>query len=288
MATKQRHQPAARDVPLREIRVLPAFQVRERLHGPTIERYAEILDRLPPVDLFEIDGKLLLVDGFHRVAAHCQVAKAHAKERAARLTTGSAERAARERQLAASHPVRALVHEGSRAEALKHAAEANVARGRELGRWDLYAAIAMRHGAERISLRALAGLMGTNHETVRTALIVDRMLRVAPAEGVKRLTTREIAEVAGADEGSWPDLIEETLARRHESARPVSPQRALTGAIVALYRLQQHVPERVVEGMVSKRAALLVDELDRFISVLGGIRKEAEQRLLAAQQEAAG
>ncbi len=45
------------------------FRVRERLSEDRIEYFAEILDELPPVEVFDVRGKLYLVDGFHRHAA---------------------------------------------------------------------------------------------------------------------------------------------------------------------------------------------------------------------------
>ena len=287
MMTERSDQPEARDVLLRKIRVHSEFQVREKLHGPTIDRYVEILAQLPPVDLFELDGELVLVDGFHRVEAHRRAAKADAKARAARASAAPADKAAFRRNEELNHRVPALIHRGSPSEALKHAAEANVAHGRGLSGWDLYRAIAMRSRASRVSLRTLAKTMGTNHETVRTALIADRLLQVAPLESVKRLTTREILEVEGVDEVSWPDTIEETLARRPESSRRVSPNAALAAAIGAMHRLEQYSPEQVVDGMVSKRAALVVDQIDGFISTLSGIRQEAQQLAPAKPEPAA-
>lgn len=286
MTTERSDQPEARDVLLRKIRVHSEFQVREKLHGPTIDRYVEILAQLPPVDLFELDGELVLVDGFHRVEAHRRAAKADAKARAARASAAPADKAAFRRNEELNHRVPALIHRGSPSEALKHAAEANIAHGRGLAGWDLYRAIAMRSRASRVSLRTLAKTMGTSYETVRTALIVDDLLQVAPLESVKRLTTREIAEIGSADREGCPDLIEETLARRPESARKVPPGEALTAAIAAMHRLGQHSPEQIVDGMVSKRAALLVDQIDGFISTLSGIRQKAQQ-LAPAKPETA-
>ena len=56
-------------IPLSKIKADPAVQVRMRLNDETIERYMEILDQLPPIIVYNVDSKLILVDGFHRRAA---------------------------------------------------------------------------------------------------------------------------------------------------------------------------------------------------------------------------
>ena len=47
----------------------PNLYLRDRLDDFTVERYADSWARLPPVTVYEVDGALLLVDGFHRHAA---------------------------------------------------------------------------------------------------------------------------------------------------------------------------------------------------------------------------
>lgn len=57
-----------REVPLNDLILDPNLTFRDRLDDFTVERYGDSWDRLPPSTAFEVDGKLLLVDGFHR---HC-------------------------------------------------------------------------------------------------------------------------------------------------------------------------------------------------------------------------
>lgn len=45
------------------------YRIREHLDEDAIERYAGILASLPPVKVARMDGKLYLIDGFHRVGA---------------------------------------------------------------------------------------------------------------------------------------------------------------------------------------------------------------------------
>jgi hypothetical protein len=61
-------------VEIREIRVSdivldPSLNLRDRLDDFTVERYADSWDRLPPVTVYEVDGRFLMADGFHRHAA---------------------------------------------------------------------------------------------------------------------------------------------------------------------------------------------------------------------------
>ena len=44
-------------------------QLRERMDEDAVYRYAEDLDRLPPIHVFQEDVTYWLADGFHRVQA---------------------------------------------------------------------------------------------------------------------------------------------------------------------------------------------------------------------------
>jgi hypothetical protein len=64
-----------RCVPLSEIIQDQTLQVRSKLDESAIRRYAAALkadSELPPVALADIDGRLFLLDGWHRIAAHRQ------------------------------------------------------------------------------------------------------------------------------------------------------------------------------------------------------------------------
>src|ERR1044071_9347018 len=69
-AARQRDRPMdIRDLPVDELVLDPNLNLRDRLDDFTVERYAEAWDRMPPVTVFEVDGRWLLADGFHRHAA---------------------------------------------------------------------------------------------------------------------------------------------------------------------------------------------------------------------------
>ncbi len=53
----------------------PNLNLRDRLDDFTVERYADSWDRLPPITVFQVEGRLLLADGFHRHAAAVMLGK---------------------------------------------------------------------------------------------------------------------------------------------------------------------------------------------------------------------
>lgn len=59
----------SRDVFLDDVVIDERLNLRDRLDQDAIERYEEVLRRLPPLTLFDIEDQLTLVDGFHRFAA---------------------------------------------------------------------------------------------------------------------------------------------------------------------------------------------------------------------------
>jgi ParB-like chromosome segregation protein Spo0J len=58
-----------RNIPVDEIVLDDRLYLRDKLDDFTVERYADSWERLPPVTVYEVDGKLLMADGFHRHAA---------------------------------------------------------------------------------------------------------------------------------------------------------------------------------------------------------------------------
>lgn len=106
-----------RDLPVDEIVLDQRLIVRDRLDPETVERYTEVWDRLPPVAVFEVKKKMLLVDGFHRHAAAVQQKRSK---------------------------IPAIVTEGSFDEALDFAAGANLTHGLPLTRAERRRAIEIK------------------------------------------------------------------------------------------------------------------------------------------------
>jgi hypothetical protein len=92
----------SRDVFLDDVVIDERLNLRDHLDQEAIERYEEVLHRLPPLTLFRIDDQLTLVDGFHRFTA------AHNK---------------------GLEKLKAEVHDGTYMEALDFAAGANLWHG---------------------------------------------------------------------------------------------------------------------------------------------------------------
>ena len=58
-----------RELPMDELVLDPNLNLRDRLDDFTVERYAEAIQRMPPLTVYEVEGRWLLADGFHRHAA---------------------------------------------------------------------------------------------------------------------------------------------------------------------------------------------------------------------------
>jgi hypothetical protein len=63
------------EIPLDDLVLDPSLNLRDRLDDFTVERYADSWDRLPPITVFDVDGRLVLADGFHRHAAAVMLGK---------------------------------------------------------------------------------------------------------------------------------------------------------------------------------------------------------------------
>ncbi len=64
-----------RELPLDDLVLDPNLNLRDRLDEFTVERYAEVWERIPPLTVFEVDGRWLLADGFHRHAAAVRIGR---------------------------------------------------------------------------------------------------------------------------------------------------------------------------------------------------------------------
>ncbi|GIW89035.1 MAG: hypothetical protein KatS3mg108_3359 [Isosphaeraceae bacterium] len=64
-----------RDLPVDDLVLDPRLNLRDRLDQDTVERYMDSWDRLPPVTVYEVEGRWLLADGIHRHAAAVTLGK---------------------------------------------------------------------------------------------------------------------------------------------------------------------------------------------------------------------
>src|SRR3989442_10872953 len=86
-------------IAIKEIEIDTTIQIRRGNHEPTIRRYEESFEKLPPVDVFRTPEGDLLADGFHRVAAAERLGK---------------------------REIQATIHKGTREAALEFAVTANM------------------------------------------------------------------------------------------------------------------------------------------------------------------
>lgn len=127
-------------LPVDELILDPVLNLRDRLDDETIERYADAWDRLPPVSVFEIEGRWVLADGFHRHAAATLLAK---------------------------RTIPSAIRTGTHAEALEFAANANLFHGLPLSRVERARAIEIQVTARHDwSDRKLAERLGVSRDTV--------------------------------------------------------------------------------------------------------------------------
>lgn len=68
-----------REVPVDDLILDPRLNLRDRLDQDTVERYMDAWDRLPPVTVYEVEGRWLLADGVHRHAAAVTLGKRNIK-----------------------------------------------------------------------------------------------------------------------------------------------------------------------------------------------------------------
>lgn len=88
-------------IPIKSIEIDGNILVRDQLDGPTVARYKEILDDLPPISVMEIpDGRRVLTDGWHRLTAALELGRSQVE---ANVRSGSLEEAVAEGATANAH-----------------------------------------------------------------------------------------------------------------------------------------------------------------------------------------
>ena len=129
-----------RELPLDDLILDPNLNLRDRLDEFTVERYTEAWGQMPPVTVFEVEGHMLLADGFHRHAAAVQLGR---------------------------RTVAADVRPGTFADALDHAATVNLAHGLPLSRPERRRAVDIKLRLHHDwSDRRLAETLGVGRELV--------------------------------------------------------------------------------------------------------------------------
>ena len=129
-----------RELPMDDLVLDPNLNLRDRLDEFTVERYTEAWGQMPPVTVFEVEGRWLLADGFHRHAAAVQLGR---------------------------RTVAAEVRPGTFADALDHSATVNLAHGLPLSRPERRRAVDIKLRLHHDwSDRRLAETLGVGRELV--------------------------------------------------------------------------------------------------------------------------
>jgi hypothetical protein len=74
------------EIDLDDLVLDPALNLRDKLDDDTVTRYMDAWGRMPPVTVYDVEGRLLLADGFHRHAAAVTLGK---RTIAAEIVVGS-------------------------------------------------------------------------------------------------------------------------------------------------------------------------------------------------------
>lgn len=160
----------------------PALQCRVQMDAETIEEYAEAMAEgavFPPVEVIEVDGQLLVVDGWHRVRAARRVAKS---------------------------AIVARVRQGTRKEALLAAVAANAQHGLRRSRDDKRRAVRVLlcdHEFCGLSSREAGKLAGVSH-----AFVSKERVRFGVKTG-EVLDPEHVARVEGELPPEWKALVDE-------------------------------------------------------------------------------
>lgn len=171
---------ATQQIALKEIVVDSTVQIRHGNHEPTIRRYEESFEKLPPVDVFRTPEGNLLADGFHRVAAATRLGHKH---------------------------IDANVHRGTREDALEFAVIANTKNADPLSPTE------RDEGIRRLkqlhpgwATRQIAEAMSVSSSTVQQVFRADDVKRevVVP---VKHVTSDHYRAVAAAPKEQWEPLV---------------------------------------------------------------------------------
>lgn len=215
----------------------PALNVRAGgVDKELAKQYAEILDQLPPVEIYEVNGENILVDGFHRLQAHVV---RELDEIPANVETGK-----------------------TRAQAEDRAAEANTKHGKPL-------TIDERHTAIRTLLRhkhsqsETARRLGVNQQLVNLLAKADKLQRKHGTEGLTMTHWREVGRLPDEQQKQFAETIRDQMWTRDEA-------RIAVEAILDESRPKDYV-ERLLAGeadpiqVTNGQAAVSTDTVKRNV-----------------------
>lgn len=176
------------ELPVSDIEMDPAIQIRDSNDEETIQRYMDSFEQLPPIDVFETAGGVLVADGFHRLAAAIRLG---------RPTIG------------------VTMHRGTYNDAAEFAATANVRNGRQLTKDERNRGIQRLkqiHG-DAWSQGRIAKAMGVSQPTVSQVLRLDEFRRNNHSPEARQLPDESVQEVLNAHEDDHQPLIDAAVKR---------------------------------------------------------------------------
>ena len=174
------------------LHVDPTIQIRHASHEPTIQRYMDSFENLPPIEVFDTPEGKLVADGFQRLAAARRLGKKR---------------------------IAAQIHKGTREEAVEFAAIANTRSGVPLTleeRDDGIQQLKRMH--PDWTPAQIAKAMSVSPETVRRVFRIDDIKRKYSA--ARDLPSSHIAEVAKANPTDQEPLVH--AARERHWSRDVT------------------------------------------------------------------
>jgi ParB-like chromosome segregation protein Spo0J len=179
------------------------IQIRERIDAATVEHYGSILDKLPPIDVFDTPDGLLVADGFTRLSA------AESKGK----TT-----------------IEANVRKGTHADAEAFAIIANTKHGRPLSIAERREGILRLHKLHPDwKLRQIADAMSVVEVIVGDVVRAEK-LRIR-SSALAKLPTSHLAEIGRAKEAHWEPLGAAAAKHKWSRAQTGDAVRALKNGI---------------------------------------------------------
>lgn len=279
------------------------IDIRESMNEATIQEYMDILDRLPPVTVFDTDEGYVLADGFHRATA------------AERL--GLRE-------------IDVEVRAGTRTDALEFAAYANATAALKLTPEERRVGIRRLHRLHPDwNKTKLAQMMGCGERVVQSVLTASQVRTEAesahelretqveeiakvprehwedlsrvsvdkgwtndevklasknlrdpdiPAEDKAALLSGKIEPITRRDDGT-PAVLDQTIRRHMAQETKNDFQSILEGALHQIALLRRFEASRVVDGLETERLASLVREMPADIRYLEEIVQLGRQKL---------
>lgn len=300
-----------RTVTLRQIAVRKDMQVRDDLDSKTVRKYEEHVKELPALDVFDLDGQLVLVSGFHRRKAIENAAKREMSKPQDGKTLRQ-WRETREAHLAMYLPgteVKVRVHQGSEEDARRFAIQANRENALPLKGWDCWRAVWWldeldtnqgRNPFGRKPSREVAKLIGVSRQTVSMARRRGILRKYADDSVVRCLTevkVKRILKAAGQDddetienlqekggkfsvkESAWtPEQWAAAIEREADRSAPapLTPGANWTNVQVGLLALGGN-PAAAVQRMPKSSVQALRLDADRLIGILEKLRDAAEE-----------